>query len=336
MSLSTWHIITTLDQIISPLLFSECDVYSYCFSKQLTDFQGRSSFSYNFWLMDGAFVFRPFVKQVKSLILLSGTLSPFVSFSSELGHKFSHELTAPHLINKDQVLITCLKRGHLKQELVGTYKIAESLAYLDQIAKIVLDLTNKVQAHGGTLVFVPSYTFLDNLHKRLKLLKSENLFIEPKAGGSGEFESVLKKYHNRISLKNPVVLIWVYRGKASEGVDFKDSSARAVICVGIPYPSFVDPQIELKKEYNDKHKHFNGRRWYETQAFRAVNQAAGRAIRHKDDWGIIVMLDSRYQDKRISNQLSGWVNQYLQVHDDYEACLKSVIVFLDNKNKQIK
>ena len=284
--------------------------------------------------MDGAYVFSPFVKQVKALILLSGTLTPFVSFSSELGHKFAHQISAPHLINDKQVLVTCLKRGHLKQELIGTYKIAESLAYLDQIARVVYDTAYKVHGHGGTLVFVPSYTFLDNLHARIKLLRLDNLFCEPKAGGINEFESILKKYHNRINEKKPVVLLCVYRGKASEGIDFKDSSARAVICVGIPYPSLVDPQIELKKEFNDKHKHFNGRRWYETQALRAVNQAVGRAIRHKDDWGIIIMLDSRYSDKRVSVQLSGWVSQFLKVHNDYESCIKSINLFLSDKSKQ--
>lgn len=333
-SVSTWHIIETLDSILSPLLFSDCDVYSYAFNKCENDFQGRTFFSYNFWLMDGAYVFSPFVKQVKALILLSGTLTPFVSFSSELGHKFAHQISAPHLINDKQVLVTCLKRGHLKQELIGTYKIAESLAYLDQIARVVYDTAHKVHGHGGTLVFVPSYTFLDNLHARIKLLRLDNLFCEPKAGGINEFESILKKYHNRINEKKPVVLLCVYRGKASEGIDFKDSSARAVICVGIPYPSLVDPQIELKKEFNDKHKHFNGRRWYETQALRAVNQAVGRAIRHKDDWGIIIMLDSRYSDKRVSVQLSGWVSQFLKVHNDYESCIKSINLFLSDKSKQ--
>ncbi|WUR05110.1 RAD3-like DNA-binding helicase [Vairimorpha necatrix] len=331
LNLSTWHVIETLDSIISPLLFSDCAVYSYVFTKIEKDFQGRSSFSYNFWLLDGAYVFAPFVKQVRSLVILSGTLSPFVSFSSELGHKFAHELVAPHLITEKQVSISCLKKGHLKQDLLGTYKIAESLTYLDQVAKIVYDMTLKVEGHGGTLVFVPSYSFLDNLHGRIKLLKLENLFCEPKAGSSSEFESVLKKYHARITAKKPVVLICVYRGKASEGVDFKDSSARAVICVGIPYPSLVDMKIELKKEYNDKYKHFNGRRWYETQAFRAVNQAAGRAIRHKDDWGIILMLDSRYQDKRISSQLSGWVSEFMRVHNDYDSCLKGINTFLKDK-----
>ena len=43
----------------------------------------------------------------------------------------------------------------------------------------------------------------------------------------------------------------VCRGRLSEGLDFKDRRARAVIIVGIPYPSMMDPQIILKRYYLD-------------------------------------------------------------------------------------
>lgn len=333
-NINTLHALESVDRIISALHFSDCDVYAFVFHKEEGRYGNKEKFSYNFWLLDGAYVFKPFVKQVRALALLSGTLSPFASFSSELGHKFEHEVVAPHLISDNQIFISCLKKGHLKQEIVGNYKSYESLTYLDQVAKVVVDTANKVKDYGGTLLFVPSYSFLDNITKRINLMKIKNLFLEPKSGKGGEFDNVLKKYHSKINAKEAVVLVCVYRGKASEGVDFKDSSARAVICVGIPYPSLHDPQIELKKEYNDKHKHFNGRRWYETQAFRAVNQAVGRAIRHKEDWGIIIMLDSRYQEKRIQSQLSGWVSQHLKVYESYEESLKKMNQFLDERKKE--
>ena len=60
------------------------------------------------------------------------------------------------------------------------------------------------------------------------------------------------------------------------GLDFTDNNARAVVCVGIPFPNFKDTQVELKREYNDKKSMssqlLNGSQWYEIQAFRALNQ----------------------------------------------------------------
>ena len=36
------------------------------------------------------------------------------------------------------------------------------------------------------------------------------------------------------------VFLAVYRGKVSEGLDFKDANARAVFCVGIQFPAVGD------------------------------------------------------------------------------------------------
>ncbi len=36
------------------------------------------------------------------------------------------------------------------------------------------------------------------------------------------------------------------RGKVAEGVDFADEKCRAVVLVGVPYPSSVDPKTVSK------------------------------------------------------------------------------------------
>lgn len=66
----------------------------------------------------------------------------------------------------------------------------------------------------------------------------------------------------------------------SEGIDFSNDLARAVICIGIPYPNFKDLRVTMKKEYNNANasskKLLSGQEWYDIQAFRALNQAVGR------------------------------------------------------------
>jgi len=37
-----------------------------------------------------------------------------------------------------------------------------------------------------------------------------------------------------------------------------------------------------------------GQDWYRLQASRAVNQAIGRVIRHRKDYGAIILCDSRH------------------------------------------
>ena len=115
----------------------------------------------------------------------------------------------------------------------------------------------------------------------------------------------------------------VCRGKLSEGIDFPGSAARAVILVGIPYPSIKDLRVKLQRDYQDKCKKsrsgqdqdikpLSGREWYQQQAFRALNQAAGRCIRHRKDWGSVIFLDSRYGNNGAMRSLPRWLRPHVK------------------------
>ena len=93
--------------------------------------------------------------------------------------------------------------------------------------------------------------------------------------------------------------IAVYRGKLSEGISFNDDYARLVVCVGVPFPSVADEQLKAKRAFNDLPSSraeglLSGAEWYKQQAFRALNQALGRCVRHRDDWGTIALIDERF------------------------------------------
>ena len=77
-----------------------------------------------------------------------------------------------------------------------------------------------------------------------------------------------------------------------------------MVVVGIPYPNLKDKQVELKRKYNDE-RHarahrlavsgvLSGDQWYSQQAFRALNQAVGRCLRHRNDHGAVLLVDERY------------------------------------------
>jgi regulator of telomere elongation helicase 1 len=56
--------------------------------------------------------------------------------------------------------------------------------------------------------------------------------------------------------------------------------------------------VELKKSYLDERLKagegsLSGSEWYFHQAIRAVNQAIGRVIRHKNDYGAVILCDHR-------------------------------------------
>ncbi len=81
------------------------------------------------------------------------------------------------------------------------------------------------------------------------------------------------------------------RGRSSEGVDFLDDCARAVVVVGIPYPPLYETSVRLKRVFNHDHEALlgSGDDWYAAEAFRAVNQAIGEPLRYTYDVNAGVM-----------------------------------------------
>ncbi|ELQ73865.1 Helicase of the DEAD superfamily, partial [Trachipleistophora hominis] len=127
----------------------------------------------------------------------------------------------------------------------------------------------------------------------------DNVFIET---NDKNFSKVFAQYKKH---PNPILLA-VYRGKASEGTDFKDKLARAVILVGMPCPNIKEIGVELMRNHRPG--------WYENQIFKAVNQAIGRCVRHRMDWGGVFLVDVRY--RRDKDRLCGWCRDRM-VYGEY-------------------
>merc|ERR1719435_797828 len=111
----------------------------------------------------------------------------------------------------------------------------------------------------------------------MKFATKKVIITEPRF--SDEFESSIRHFYEVIEgtanyNKGGVtgaLFIAVCRGKVSEGLDFADNNARAVICVGIPFPNVKDTLVDLKKKYNDLQRSqkktgvLSGGEWYEIQ-----------------------------------------------------------------------
>ncbi|KAI8346303.1 helicase C-terminal domain-containing protein [Mortierella sp. GBAus27b] len=67
-----------------------------------------------------------------------------------------------------------------------------------------------------------------------------------------------------------------------------------------------------------------GQRWYEIQAFRAYNQAIGRCIRHRNDWGAMILLDYRLDRPANQQSLSKWVRPLVKSFRDFETATHSM------------
>ncbi|XP_049716954.1 Fanconi anemia group J protein [Elephas maximus indicus] len=295
----------------------------------------------NFWCLNPAVAFSDIDEKVQTIVLTSGTLSPMKSFSSELGVTFTIQLEANHVINNSQVWVGTIGSGPTGRNLCATFQHTETFEFQDEVGALLLSVCQTVSQ--GILCFLPSYKLLEKLKERwhstglwrnLELVKT--VIVEPQGGDKTEFDELLQVYYDAVKYrgeKDGALLVAVCRGKVSEGLDFSDDNARAVITVGIPFPNVKDLQVELKRQYNDQHSKLRGllpgRQWYEIQAYRALNQALGRCIRHKNDWGALILVDDRFRSNpsRYISGLSKWVRQQIQHHSTFESALESLTEF---------
>ncbi|XP_061461036.1 Fanconi anemia group J protein [Rhineura floridana] len=301
----------------------------------------------SFWCLNPAVAFSDMSGIVRSIVLTSGTLCPMDSFSSELGVKFSIQLEANHVIRNSQVWVGTVGAGPRGRSLCATFQHTETFEFQDEVGELLLSVCQTIGR--GVLCFVPSYKMLDKLKDRwlhtglwgkLELIKT--VIVEPKGGDKSDFDELLQIYYDAIKCKNGkdgALLIAVCRGKVSEGLDFSDDNARAVITIGIPFPNVKDLQVELKRKYNDQHSKARGllpgSQWYEIQAYRALNQALGRCIRHRSDWGALILVDDRFRrnpNKYIAG-LSKWIRQQVQHHEDFDHALNSLDTFAKTNQK---
>ncbi|KAH6799841.1 RAD3-like DNA-binding helicase protein [Perilla frutescens var. hirtella] len=331
--------------------------------------EGGWTNTFSLWCLNPAVVFKSIAESAQSVILTSGTLSPLNTFSSELGIQFGTCLEAPHIIDVDsQVWAAAISNGPGNYPLNASYKTADEYAFQDAVGTSLEEICKVVP--GGCLVFFPSYKLLDKLSTRWqetgqwsRLNAQKSIFVEPRGSSQDSFEDTLREYYNYIrhghgtrkfkgkkirgkmlGLKNSnlvesakgikkegAAFLAVCRGKVSEGMDFSDDNARAVVIVGIPFPNVYDIKVAQKKKFNDVFESsknlLSGNEWYCQQAFRALNQAAGRCIRHRFDYGAIIFLDERFHKDRNRAHISKWLRKSIRLYSSFEESLDGLKSF---------
>lgn len=201
-------------------------------------------------------------------------------------------------------------------------------------------------AHAGGAAGAPA---LSSIWQRLQRFK--HVVVEPR-GSQAQLAAAHAQFEAALDSGRGAVFIGVCRGKLSEGIDFADRAGRAVIVTGLPLPPYKDPKVVLKRAYLDERARasraasggggargtsraapralaegctsasasasdcgeaLTGDAWYTQQAMRAINQAVGRVIRHRHDYGAVLLCDERFEQPRYRDALSLWLRPRVTV-----------------------
>ncbi|CRG95602.1 DNA repair helicase, putative [Plasmodium gallinaceum] len=288
-------------------------------------------------------------EKVNSIIVTSGTLSPIEPFSRQLSGKyfsFKHILENDHVIKSHQLFVGCMTHYN-SQILLSTYENRTNENYLKALGNCIFDII--VCIPFGVLIFFSSYISMTetvSAWKKFKIFDKINtyktIFIEPNK--ASDLKEILSDYEQVIKKKKKgAILMGVCRGKISEGIDFKDDCCRGVIICGLPYGNVYDSKIIFKKEFLDNFNYeinddntstlsitpSKGNKWYNEEAMRSINQSIGRVIRHKNDYGAIFFLDSRFSNNQRIKEISKWVRTHFRIYRDVEQIQSDIDKFFE-------
>lgn len=258
---------------------------------------------------------------------------------------------------------TVVGTGPSGKSLNSSFNQRDSKDYQQELGLAIVNFCRVIP--DGVLVFFPSYQVMDSCLGYWQVCRpggstvgaipgTQTIFqmiqaikipiIEPKS--KGELTVAMERYERVLEDAKEArgaIFFAVCRGKVSEGLDFADAKGRAVIITGIPYPPFKDPKIILKKQYlQDSQKaapqsdFLSGHEWYNQQASRAVNQALGRVIRHRKDFGAILLCDERFGNAGTLGQLSKWLRGRVATSASFGEVQGGLARFFKDKPKHLK
>ncbi|XP_025835046.1 ATP-dependent DNA helicase DDX11 isoform X2 [Agrilus planipennis] len=292
---------------------------------------------FSFLLLNPAAQFKDIISEARAVVVAGGTMKPLSEFRDRLfisagasPDRIVH-FTCDHVIPKENILPLIVTKGLNNENLLFNF---ENRMHMGNVLKDVFcEICKKVP--GGIVVFFPSYKYESWVWEQVKTLSfGRPVFREPQ--DSGSVDSVLESYASAIkkSGSKGALLFSVVGGKLSEGLNFSDDLGRCVVVVGLPYSNINSPELKEKMTYLDKnHGSGSGKSFYEALCTKAVNQCIGRAVRHKDDYATMILLDVRYDRPSTKASLPDWIKRSLKTCDFSQAC-SLIEQFFERKKKK--
>ena len=275
-------------------------------------------------------------EKLHATIITSGTLSPIDGMESELKCSFEVKLEGTHVIDKKQVHFGILTSSlyNKNEEFIFNAINRNNTSMITNLGKTIAELCKVTP--GGILVFFGSYGVMEDFIKKWEKEKIISEISKYKEFCQDKHDQKLNKavldlYQKANSSRENKggILFSVCRGSCSEGMNFKNDAARLVIVVGIPFAYLGDPKTQMKKEYQDQFNKFyygfikdknikklSGAEWYNQNAIKCVNQALGRVIRHSNDYGCMLLIDSRYQQNNNRFLISKWIRDQAIIYNN--------------------
>jgi Rad3-related DNA helicase len=251
--------------------------------------------------------FRKIIERYDKIIIASATLLPADMLADMLGLSEWTSIDCSHL-HRPNVLLTSMRQVYYEKgfvELTSQWELTHHEGVMYKMMCVLAHLISSTEGvvDGGITVFFPSSRFIKGFTNAIGYPKDTRLRRDVLVEPSDEAISMIRS--TKLGCKNLLILS-VVRGRLSEGTDMPGECIRWLIIFGVPYPQ-DNKMMRWRREYHNAHnKSLNGDLWYEMTTFSAVKQTMGRVSRSRSDYGVVTLMDSRYnRDILARNGING-------------------------------
>lgn len=265
--------------------------------------------------LDASLAVKPTFEKFQSVVITSGTLSPIELY--------------PRLLNFSPVTIRSFAMSHFRECMCpmvltrGSDQLPVSTKFdmrsdpgvVRNYGRLLVEMAATVP--DGIVCFFVSYSYMDgivNSWNEMNILKEvmahKLVFIETQ--DVVETTLALDNYRRACDCGRGAVFLSVARGKVAEGIDFDRHYGRLVIMYGVPFQYTLSRILRARLEYLRETFQIQENDFLTFDAIRQAAQCAGRVIRSKSDYGMMIFADKRYNrfDKR--SKLPQWIQSFLK------------------------
>ena len=270
----------------------------------------------HFTCLDAAIAIKPVFDRFSSVIITSGTISPLEMYPKMLGFTTVVQESYSMTLARRSFLPMIVTRGSDQSAISSGFQIRNEPGVVRNYGSLLMEFSKITP--DGIVVFFPSYLYMESIISMWQgmgildeIWKFKLILVE--TPDSQETSLALETYRTACCNGRGAILLCVARGKVSEGIDFDHHYGRTVLCIGVPFQYTESRILKARLEFLRETYRIRENDFLSFDAMRHAAQCLGRVLRGKDDYGIMVLADRRFQKKR--GQLPKWINQALLESD---------------------
>ncbi|WP_410506216.1 ATP-dependent DNA helicase [Haloimpatiens sp. FM7315] len=246
------------------------------------------------------------LKNVKASIFFSATLTPmdyFIDILCKSKDCYKIKLKSPFK-EENMCLIIDDKVSTKYKDRKYTYDY------------VVEDIWQLVKGRKGNyIIFSPSYTYMETIYSKFKDLHGEEDYIIIKQQCNMD-EKMKEEFLDsfKCNENKGLIAFSVIGGMFGEGIDLTGDRLIGVVVIGVGMPQ-ICLERNFIKDYYDSIENKGFLYSYVYPGMNKVMQAAGRVIRTNEDRGIVMLIDSRYNNYTYKNLMPTHWNPILKSRD---------------------